>query len=256
LRIAVEAASLGLPLKRSLEKAAQLRASAVAIDARNELDAAQLSATGLRQVRKMLNDLNLRVSAVLFPTRRGYGVEERLDARIEATRQAMRLAADLGARVLVSRVGKIPAAEELPNSLLCAVLEDLGRAGQKHGVWLAADTGFESGADLARLLGALSSGALAVNLNPGQLARHGHLPVEAVELLGEHIEHVYANDGARDLAQGRGLEVQLGRGSADYPAILGALEERGYNGYFTIVRRGAADPVAEIAQAIEYLNNI
>ncbi len=39
-----------------------------------------------------------------------------------------------------------------------------------------------------------------------------------------------------NLARGRGLDVPLGRGSVDYPALLGSLEERGYRGYFTIQR--------------------
>ena len=257
IRIAIELASLRLPLKKALAKAAELGASAVALDVRNELDASQLSSTGVRQLRKMLDDLNLRVSSVSFPTRRGYGEQERLDARIEATRRAMRLAADLGARVLVNRVGDIPADDdELSESLLVEVLEDLGRTGQRFGVWLAADTGFESGDDLARLVTAVSDGCLAVNLNPGLLTVHGHSPSEAVEALGSHIQHVYANDAVRDLAQGRGIEVQLSRGSVDYPAILGALEERSYDGYFTVVRREAADPVTEIGQTVEFLRNI
>ena len=257
LRIAIDLGSLRLPFEKALVAAAEMGASAVMIDARNQLDASQLSSTGLRQVRKMLDDLNLRVAAVLFRSRRGYNVEQDLEARIDATRRAMRLAADLGARVLINRVGDIPSSDDdLPGSLLVEVLEDLGREGQRHGVWLAADTGFESGPDLARLLAVLSGGALAVNLNPGQLIAHGHSAIDAVESVGSHIQHVYANDGVRDLAQGRGLEVQLGRGSVDYPALLGALEERSYRGYFTIVRREATDPRAEVGQAVEFLESM
>ena len=169
----------------------------------------------------------------------------------------MRLAAGLGARVLINRVGEVPASDDhFAGSVMGEVLEDLGREGQKAGVWLAADTGFESGPDLARLIATLPDGALAINLNPGQLITHGYSAVQAVEVLGSHIQHVYANDAVRDLAQGRGLEVQLGRGSVDYPAILGALEERNYRGYFTIVRREATDPVGEIGQAVQFLSNI
>jgi L-ribulose-5-phosphate 3-epimerase len=58
------------------------------------------------------------------------------------------------------------------------------------------------------------------------------------------------------LARGRGLEVPLGRGSVDYPALLGALEERGYRGYFTIQRDTASDPETEIGQAVKYLRSL
>ncbi|MCG8586563.1 MAG: sugar phosphate isomerase/epimerase, partial [Pirellulales bacterium] len=174
VRTAIELASLRLPLKKALAKAAELGASAVSFDARHQLDAAQLSDTGVRQLRKMLEDLDLRVSAVSFPTRRGYDEPDRLEARIEASRRAMKLSADLGCRVLVNRVGAIPSEEAIADSLLVEVLEDLGRTGQKYGVWLAADTGVEGGEDLERLLAALSGGALAINLNPGLLTVHGH----------------------------------------------------------------------------------
>jgi sugar phosphate isomerase/epimerase len=68
--------------------------------------------------------------------------------------------------------------------------------------------------------------------------------------------HVHAKDGVRDLAQGRGVEVPLGRGSVDFPSLLGALEEKGYRGYFTIERENAEDPQAEVGQAVQYLRNL
>ena len=47
----------------------------------------------------MLADLNLQVSSVYFPTRRGYGVTDDLDRRIEATKSAMDMAFELGCSV-------------------------------------------------------------------------------------------------------------------------------------------------------------
>ena len=60
-----------LPIWRSVEEHTQtpeacreLGAEAVEIDARNELRPEEMSQTGVRQLRKMLEDLNLRVSAI------------------------------------------------------------------------------------------------------------------------------------------------------------------------------------------------
>ncbi len=86
--------------------------------------------------------------------------------------------------------------------------------------WLAAQTGAEDGRDLARLLAALPEGAVGVDLDPGALVVNGFSPLEAVEALGPRILHVHARDGVRDLARKRGLEVPLGRGSVDFPALL------------------------------------
>jgi sugar phosphate isomerase/epimerase len=257
LKIAIQLKSLRLPLKKALTTAAQLGASAVEIDARGEVRPGELTQTGLRQFKKLLEDLNLRVAAVGFLTRRGYDVEEDLQRRIEATRQAMTFAYSLGAPVVVNQIGRVPSDEKSPEwQRLVEALHDLGNWGQTAGARLAAETGSESGPDLARLLATLPEGAVGVNLDPGNLVVNGFSPLEAVEALGPSILHVHAKDGVRDLAQGRGLEVQLGRGSVDFPALLGALEEHGYRGYLTIERTGGTDPVLEIGQAVKYLRSL
>ena len=75
-------------------------------------------------------------------------------------------------------------------------------------------------------------------------------------LAGRHIAHVHAVDGVYDLASGHGVEVQLGRGSADFPEILGSLEEFGYQGWLTIERRDSRQPIVDIENAIKYLRSM
>lgn len=257
INIGIQLASLRQPFKKALHTAARLGARCVEIDARNEVVPRDMSQTGLRQVRKMLEDLNLRVAAIRFRTERGYQASELLDRRVAATKDAMKLAYLLGAPVVVNQVGTVP-----PESTghewgtLTDALTDLGRYGQHVGAFLAAETGTESGADLKRLLSALPAGFIAVDLNPGNLIINGFSPREAVEQLGQYILHVHARDGVRDLAQGRGLEVALGRGSADFHELLGLLEEHTYRGPVTIERHSAEDPVREIGVAVQYLQNL
>lgn len=257
LKIAVQLRSLRLPLKQALLTAARLGATAVEIDARGELRPGELSATARRQVRKMLDDLNLRVAAVGFRTRRGYNVPEDLDSRVEATKAAMTFAYQLGAPLVVNQVGRVPAEPTDPDwPLLVDVLRDLGEHGQRAGALLAAETGSESGPHLARLLAALPEGLIGVTLDPGNLIINNHSPLEAVAALGSRILHVHAKDAVRDLAQGRGVEVPLGRGAGDFPALLGALEEHGYRGYLCVERTGGDDPVFDIGQAVQYLRSL
>ncbi|MBW3598942.1 MAG: sugar phosphate isomerase/epimerase [Planctomycetes bacterium] len=256
IRVGVQLASLRRPLKQALHTAAELGAEAVEIDARNELRPQEMTRTAVRHLRKMTNDLGLRVSAVSFRTRRGYETLEELDRRVEATRQAMSLAWELGATAVVNRIGDVPEKPEGPQwELLVQVLADLGRHGQRVGATLAADTGGEDPQRLAALIAALPVGSLGVNLNPGNLVAGGRSATEAAALLGPHTLHVHAKDGTRDVAQGRGVETPLGRGSVDWPAVFGALEEHDYRGYFTIERPEAADPVKEIGQAVQFLRS-
>lgn len=257
VKVAIQLASLGLPFKRSLQTAHTLGASAVEIDARGEIKPQELSETGLRELRRMLDELGLKVSAVGFQTRRGYDAAQDVERRVAATKAAMKFAHDLRAPVVVNQIGRVPAEPKGPAwEQLLQVLGDLSLYGQHVGVLLAAQTGTESGEDLARLLGALPPQGVGVDLDPGNLIINGFSPLEAVQSLGASIVHVHARDGVRDLARGRGLETPLGRGSADFPALLGALEEHGYRGYFTIARDRSEDPLGEISAAVKYLKSM
>jgi sugar phosphate isomerase/epimerase len=256
-RIAIATASLRQPLRKALVTASRLGAAAVEIDARTELRPNDLSGTALRQFRGLLDDLNLRVAAVQFRTRRGFDVTDDLERRVAATKEAMRFAHALGASVLTNQIGRVPAE---PNGqaweLLVQSLSDLGRHGGHVGATLAAQTGTESGADLARLIKALPERSIGIDLDPGNLIVNDFSPQEAIAVLGSDIIHLHARDGVRDFARGRGIEVPLGRGTADFAALLGALEEHDYPGYITVVSTNSDDPLTEIGDAISYLKSL
>lgn len=237
--------------------AARLGADAVEIDARGEISPRDFSDTALRQLRKMLADQQVRVAAIGFATRRGYNVLEDLDRRVAATKEALEFAYRLGASVVVNAVGRIPESATGPEwDLLVQTLTDIGAHGDRVGARLATRTGSESPETLHKLLSALPDGALAIDFDPASLVINGHSPTEAVRLLGRHVGHVHARDGVRDLALRRGLEVTLGRGSVDFPALLGELEQREYTGYLTIERTTAEDAVKEFGDAVAYLRSL
>ena len=257
LKVGIQLASLRLPLKKALQVASRLGVDAVEMDARGEISPGQLSDTAIRQLRKMLTDLNLSVCAVGFRTRRGYNVVDDLDRRIDATKRAMEFAYRLGAPVVINQVGRVPEEPQGQDwNLLLESLADLGKHGQHVGAVLAAETGTESGATLGRLIESLPAGSIAVNLDPGNLIINGFSASEAIGELARHVMHVHAKDGVRDLAQGRGIEVTLGRGSADFFEIAGTLEEFGFRGYFTIERESASNVIEEIGMAVEYLRSL
>jgi len=72
IRVGIQLAGLRLPLRQALETAARLKAEVIEIDARNEIRPVDVAGTALRQLRKLLDDLNLKVGAVRFATHRGY----------------------------------------------------------------------------------------------------------------------------------------------------------------------------------------
>jgi sugar phosphate isomerase/epimerase len=257
LKIGIQTRSLRQPLKKALQTAARLGADGVEVDLRTELPMAELSHTSIRQFRKQLEDLNLRLSAVAFPTRRGYDVLEALDRRILATQQAMTLAYQLGTSFVVNRVGSVPPDTEDPRfELLTASLTALGAHGERVGARIAAQTGSESGEQLKQLIEALPEQAIGVDFHPNGLILQGHSPQEAIVDLGPWVVHVHACDAVRNLSGGQGAEVELGRGMAEFPSLLGQLEEFGYRDWVTIERHDSVDPIAEVGNAIAYLREL
>src|SRR6476620_7882921 len=97
VKIGIQTRSLRQPIRQALITAARLGAAGVEIDARSELRPHDVSRTGIREFHKLMDDMNLRVAAVAFPTRRGYDVPDDLERRVLATQEAMRFAADLHA---------------------------------------------------------------------------------------------------------------------------------------------------------------
>lgn len=257
-RIAVRLSSFGLPLRKALAAAASLGAAAVQLDARSDIRLMELTETGIRQLRKMVADFDLRIASIRFQTRRGYDCEEGLSRRIDATKQAMSLAYRLGAPLVVNQIGTVPQQPEDPQyQSLAAVISDLGRHGTRVGSVLAAETGTETGASLAGLLAADENAFVAAALNPGKLIINRFSVEEAVRELNDRIRVVMATDAVLDLAAGRGIQVALGQGTADYPAIIAGLENRDFSGYFVVGDEEATPRSAEAAgEAIEYLSNL
>lgn len=254
LRIAAQTRMFAQPFKKALHTAAAIGCDGVQFDGRYELAPAELSDTGVRQLRKLLDDLNLRVGSVVFPTRRGYSDPQDLQRRVEATVAALRLASQLRAAVLICDIGTIPSSSNSPEqTTLIEAMTSLGAAGIRLGVQVAAQARFDSFDQLAGLLELLPEGSLFLDLHPVRLLADGHAPSEYVAAVGKYVVHVHAADGVRDFASGRNLEVELGRGSVEFPALLGQLEEFNYRGWLTIERRESDRVVEACANAVKFL---
>lgn len=255
INLALRLDALRLPLKRALDVAATMGVAAVELSAREEVHPESMSETGLRHLRKMLEDRNLKVAALRFQTRSGYDQTRNLQRRVEATKLAMDLAYKLGTSSVINFVGRVPEESSDPRyEALQSVLDDLGRYGARVGAFLAAETGSESGEMLSEMLRGKEDGFVAVALNPGQLIINRHSVVDALSALKDRIQVVCATDGVLDLAEGRGISVPIGEGTADYPQIMASLEDVGFRGHFTVGRKDSA--AHELGQGLKYLGNL
>ncbi|WP_442483655.1 sugar phosphate isomerase/epimerase family protein [Aeoliella sp. SH292] len=256
-KIGLRTLSLRQPLRRALTTAGELGVDGVEIDLRTELPLGELSQSGIRQFRKLLEDYNLRLAAVSFPTRRGYEEPTELDRRLEATREAMTMAAKLGARMLVNRAfGKLPEADSPGRQTLMQALEILSHDGNRLGVQLAAVTTAAPTRELAEVLRELPEGTIGVALNPANLIAGGESPLEALDVLGKYLSYVYATDAVHDFSARRVEQVELGRGSADFPAFAASLDARDYTGWFTAMATDSSEPRSELEAAVMYLRTL
>ena len=256
-KIAAQTRCFAQPFKKALLTASRLECDGVQFDARQELRPAELSETGLRQLRKMLDDLNLRVGSVAFPTRRGYANPDQLERRLEATLAAMKLASQLKARILIFNLGDLPQSDATSeHETLVSAITSLAVQGDRLGVRITAQAAWADPQALVDFVGSLPEGTLALDLHPARLIAQGKSPAEFVAIAGRYIAHVHATDGVRDLASGHGVEVELGRGTADFPELLGLLEEFEYRDWLTIERRDSRQPVEDIGNAVKFLRSL
>jgi sugar phosphate isomerase/epimerase len=150
-------------------------------------------------------------------------------------------------------VGPLPQPEARERGTLVEALTALAGQGSRWGVLLAAQCPTALPDEINALLAQLPEGLVGVDLNPADVIRGGGSPADFVSALGRHVTHVYANDAVRGFGGGAAIEAPLGRGSADLPQLLAALEEYDYRGWATVQRRNSPRPVEECGDAVAYL---
>lgn len=256
IRVGIQLAGLRLPFRKALEAASRLRADCIEIDARTEVRPDEMTGSASRQLRKLLGDLNLKVGAIRYTTSRGYETTDELDRRIEGTQKAMKLAFELGANVVVNSAGHIDTAEISPSrEILRGVLSDLGKYSQRVGAMLALETGAESLTTLGQLVDSLPQASVGIALNPGNLIVNG-FSLDDLPSVAQHVMLVHAKDGLPDRARGRGTQVPLGQGLAEFPRIMACLAEHSYRGCYIVERDMASDPISEFGASIKYLKSL
>ena len=251
LKLALPTALAPAPLRLALGKVKDAGADGVRLDLRGELRAADLSATGRRELRHRLKEHALRAGPAVYPTRGPLHEPDRLDERLAGFHAALSLAADLGCDTLSLRPFAAPAeGDDAGNERLREVLTDAAAAGQRVGVIPCVTPAGDAGR-WAAVLADVTAGPVGVNLDPAASLLAGGDPAAAVRALHGRIETVTARD-----ALAGGKEVPVGRGEADWEELLALLDEAGFSGWTTCDRTSGPDPFAEASRAVGYLREV
>jgi sugar phosphate isomerase/epimerase len=157
---------------------------------------------------------------------------------------------------MTARVGAIPAdVESAESKRLVEVLNDLARYGNRIGSTVAITPTRDSAADLKTLLSRITDGPIGLNFDAAVFAMNGRDAVAAFRELHEHVLHVVARDGVRDI-DGSGQESTLGRGDVDWPELISLLSEAEYHRWITVDRTHSDDPLRDARQAMAYLRQV
>lgn len=176
------------------------------------------------------------------------------DRNLENIRATAVIAAALGLRLVTFHAGFVPHDPADPDfakmaERLTAVAEVFAAANMVVGL----ETGQETAAALAALLGALKRPDVAVNFDPANMLLYGKGdPIQAVRLLGPSIRQVHVKDANSSRTPGAwGEEVAAGAGQVDWPVFFATLGEVNFTGDFVIEREAGNQRVPDILQARE-----
>lgn len=232
----------------------------------------------LSDIRKMCADCGLVVSAVCGDVAWShFGVEAEWQDRVMVHERVVDIAVQLGTKVITTHIGVVPDDEADP--VFQMMVKSIRRAAEisaAQGTCIAVETGPEKAETLLKLIEAVDSKGLGVNLDPANLWMVSRVEADhAVRVLGKHIVHTHAKDGVNhtpgSAAKVYGLreidgtlrkideprptyaEVPLGEGGVKWDAYIAELKKIGYDGFLTIEREAGDDPEGDIQKAIDFL---
>lgn len=179
-------------------------------------------------------------------------------ARIKNLLSGAAFAKMLGVQDVVSHMGFIPEAPSDPNYPgFISALRYLAQQLKDQGQNLLFETGQETPIAMLRCFEDIALDNLYVNLDPANLILYGKAnPVDALDIFGRLIRGVHAKDGLYPTdGKHLGLEIKVGGGKVNFPALLGGLKALGYDGSLTIEREITGEQqLKDILETQSYLN--
>ncbi len=181
--------------------------------------------------------------------------EENL-ANIRAT---VPIVVGLGLKLVTFHAGFVPHDPADPDfakmsGRLAAVAEIFAAADLTLGL----ETGQETAAELATLLGELNCPNVIVNFDPANMLLYGKGdPIEALSVLEPWIKQVHIKDAVPSKTPGQwGAEVPAGTGDVSWTRFFATLTRANYSGDFVIEREAGATRVEDICTAREVILSI
>ncbi|MBE7019833.1 MAG: sugar phosphate isomerase/epimerase [Ruminococcaceae bacterium] len=273
--IGVMLESFKLPYREAIETAAKIGAKGLQIHARKgEFTPDNITAELKAELKTLLDDNNLVISAMCGDLGKGFGNPELNPELIEKSKRIIDLAKELGTNIVTTHIGVVPSSPEHDRyKIMQEACFELAKYADSMDAKFAVETGPECSTTLKAFLDSLGSKGVSVNLDPANLAMVvGENPVEAVYNLKDYIVHTHAKDGIKLLDRDPEIiygvseskmlldpafkEVPLGQGSVPFKEYLDALTDIGFKGFLTIEREVGETPKDDIILAADFLRGV
>ncbi|MEM2239615.1 MAG: sugar phosphate isomerase/epimerase family protein [Candidatus Bathyarchaeia archaeon] len=207
------------------------------------------------EIKELVKSYGLEISGFCAqlsgPTRfGGLDEEDGLDKRIEKTKKALKLAADMDAPIVTTHPGRIP--KDRGSSIYTTIrrsVSEIAKYGEEVGAFFCIETGMEPADVLRSFLEDVGSVALKVNYDPANMLHFGvDEVVKGVKTLGEWIVHTHAKDH-----NPKTRRATVGEGLVPWDDYIAALRDIGYRGWFAIEDETGVDVVESIKRGKKFL---
>lgn len=189
----------------------------------------------------------------------GYVPDDLWSERQTLTLQAGKLAAELGINTLSTHVGFVPRSNDPHYTVIVDRICSLATSLAENNVELLMETGQESSSELLQFLNSISCKNVGINFDPANMILYGSGdPIDAILTLARHVRHVHVKDAVASSKPGLewGREVAFGDGQVPHSRFLQALRSINYVGPLVIEREAGEDRLADVAYAIETLEQL
>jgi len=184
---------------------------------------------------------------------------ETLPDRMKHTKRCAMLAVHLGAGIVTTHVGVMSEdTESRGYKDLIGIVQEIADFCGDHGLTFAMETGQETAPAMLQFIEDTGRDNVKINFDPANMILYGTGgPLEAVDILKDHIIHVHVKDGLSPTEPGKlGTEVPLSEGEVGIGDYIRKLVRIGYKGPLVIEREAGDDRIGDIRRGKKLLEGI
>ena len=290
LRLAVATEDFGTPLRRAIALAGNAQVPGVRLNARHEILAKNISASGLKQLSQYVRENRMEIAGLSCPTRHSLADSAYLEERVQLIRSAMELARPLHTSQLLVPCGLIPDPASDPPvaepdssdtaepanpfsfasapsessktvtqkdqfATLCQVATDLASYGNHVGCILTLQLTNYDVSLLEQLTAAVTTGPLQIAFDPAVAVFTGAQIIDTYRLLYRHVGYVRARDGIRN-SDYSGTETPVGDGVVDWDELLPTLIEADYTGWVCVERTSGDHRETDVLNGVSRVKSL